>query len=167
MMLLIAVFVGMNTVVSRYLNATFARHNGVAMGTLANYATGLATALVLLWLVGEPLTAQPLGPLTFRTAAMFLGGAVGMVMVQMTICFTPRLPAFLATLLVFVSQLTTGLLLDCLLTGRFSLSKLLGAMLVLTGLCHYAWVGRDNAKTEIPADSRKNAKTDAPGESVS
>ena len=154
-MLFVAAFVGMNTVVSRYLNATFARHNGVAMGTLANYATGLATSLAVLWLVGEPLAVQPLGPITFRTAIMFLGGAVGMVMVQMTIYFTPRLPAFLATLLVFVSQLTTGLVLDFFLTHQFSLSKLVGVALVMLGLCHYAW------------DSRENGRTDAPGSSVS
>lgn len=146
MLWLLALLLGVNVVVSRYLNAVYARHNGVAMGAVANYVTGLITALAVLLAIGEPLLAQPLGALTLRKAAMFLGGAVGMVMVQMTIYITPRMPAFLSTLLLFVSQLGTGVALDWVLTGTCSPQKLLGAALVMLGLTHYAWVERTAAR---------------------
>lgn len=146
MLWLLALLLGVNVVVSRYLNTVYARYNGVAMGAVANYATGLLTALAVLLAIGEPLFLHPLGALTLRKAAMFLGGAVGMVMVQMTIYITPRLPAFLSTLLLFVSQLGTGVALDWLMTGTCSPRKMLGAALVMLGLTHYALVERNAAK---------------------
>ena len=148
MMLLIAALVGANTVVCRYLNTLYAKHNGLPMGTLANYVTGLLTSLVVLLVMGEPASAQPLSQITFRTVAMFLGGAVGVGMIQISIYITPRMPAFLATLLIFLSQLGVGLALDFVLTGDFSLGKLLGGLMVLLGLCHYTWVDRRMAAKE-------------------
>ncbi len=142
MLLLIPALVGANTVVCRYLNALYARRNGLPMGTLANYVTGLVTALLVLLVMGEPAAIKPLGALTFRTVAMFLGGALGVGLIQTTIYITPRLPAFLSTLLIFVSQLGTGLLLDFLLTGSFTVAKLLGGLLVMLGLWHYGFVDR-------------------------
>lgn len=148
MMFLIAALVGANTVVARYLNSIYARHNGLPMGTLANYVTGLATSLLILLLMGEPASFQPIAQVTFRTVAMFLGGAVGVGLIQLSIYITPRMPAFLATLLIFLSQLGVGLALDFVLTGDFSLGKLLGGMMVLLGLLHYAWTGKRDAARE-------------------
>ena len=149
MMLLMTALVGANTVVCRYLNAVYARHNSLPMGTLANYVTGLLTSLAVLLMMGEPVSVQPLSAITFRTVAMFLGGAVGVGLIQLSIYITPRMPAFLATLLIFLSQLGVGLALDFALTGDFGLGKLLGGILVLLGLAHYAWVSkRDAARGE-------------------
>ena len=131
-----------NTVASRYLNTVFSSRNGIAMGTLANYATGTLGALAVLLALGEPAAVKPLGTITFRTAAMFLGGAVGVVFVQMSIYITSRMPAFVSTLLIFISQLGTGLLLDFLLTGAFNAAKLLGGLLVMLGLWHFSRVSR-------------------------
>lgn len=142
LMLPVAALVGANTVVCRYLNTLYARRNGLPMGTLANYVMGLLAALLVLLVMGEPMAAKPVEALTFRTAAMFLGGAVGVGLIQVSIYITPRMPAFVSTLLIFVSQLGTGLLLDYLLTGAFSVTKLLGGLLVMLGLWHYGWVSR-------------------------
>lgn len=139
-MLLVAMLVGANTVVSRYLNTLYARRNGLPMGTLANYVTGLLTALLAMWALGGAENVQPVGALTFRTVMMFLGGTLGVALIQIFIYITPRLPAFASTLLIFVSQLTAGLVLDTWLTGVFSPAKLLGGALVAAGLAHYSWV---------------------------
>lgn len=145
LMLLIPLLVGANTVVCRYLNALYARDNGLAMGTLVNYVTGLTTSLLALLAMGEPLAAQPIAQVTFRTVAMFLGGAVGVGLIQLSIYITPRMPAFLSTLAIFLSQLSVGVALDYALTGAFSAGKVLGGLLVLLGLAHYAWVGKRDA----------------------
>ncbi len=139
-MIFIAVFIGANTVLCRYLNALYAKHNGLCMGTLVNYVTGLSTSLLFLLLAGLPAALPALGPATLRTVAMFFGGAVGVVMVQLLIYVTPRLPAFLSTVLVIVTQLGMGLVLDYAMTGVFSLNKLLGGLMVALGLWHYVRV---------------------------
>jgi transporter family-2 protein len=154
MMFLIAALVGANTVVARYLNTIYARHNGLPMGTLANYVTGLAASLLILLLMGAPVSFQPIGQVTFRTVAMFLGGAVGVGLIQLFIYITPRMPAFLATLLIFLSQLGVGLALDFILTGDFSLGKLLGGLMVLLGLLHYAWTGKRDAAREASLQAK-------------
>ena len=142
MMLFVAMMVGANSIITRYMNACYARYNTLPMGTLANYTTGLATALIALWIMGEPITVQPMGAITFRTVFMFLGGAFGVGLIQLFIYITPRLPAFAATLLIFLGQLSVGLTLDYVLTGNFSFGKLIGGILVLAGLGHYAWLGK-------------------------
>lgn len=138
----LAVLVGANTVLCRYLNAIYAQRNGLNMGTLINYITGLVTALMVLLVFGDPMAPQPVGALTFRTVMMFLGGALGVAMIQILIYITPRMPAFWGTVMIFISQLGAGLVLDYTLSGTFSLGKLLGGLMVLLGLWHYAWVGK-------------------------
>jgi bacterial/archaeal transporter family-2 protein len=146
------VFIGGITVVCRYLNTRFASYNGLSMGTLANYVSGLTVSL-LAWLVfGDSSVIKPLGAVSFQTTIMFFGGAFGVVMVTMFIYVTPRLPAFLGTILMVVSQLGFGLVLDLFLSGTFSLGKTLGALMVLLGLGHYAWVNaRKNSGTPKPS----------------
>ena len=39
-MIFVAILVGANTVLCRYLNAMYAKRNGLSMGTLINYITG-------------------------------------------------------------------------------------------------------------------------------
>ena len=156
MMLLIPALVGANTIICRYLNAMYAKHNTQGMGTLTNYITGLAASLVALLALGEPAAFQPIGPLTFRTVFMFLGGALGVLLIQLMIYITPRMPAFLSTILIFISQLGTGLVLDYLLTHSFSLGKIAGGVLVLAGLWHYAYVNRCIA-ARCPAPSATQA----------
>jgi bacterial/archaeal transporter family-2 protein len=141
-MFFIAIFVGANTVLCRYLNAAYAKRNGLSMATLMNYITGLCTALIVLFILGEPAAMQPVGALSFRKVMMFLGGAFGVALVQLLIYITPRIPAFLGAVLVFISQLGTGLALDYALTGVISVGKLLGGLLVMLGLAHYSWVNR-------------------------
>ncbi|MDD3213517.1 MAG: DMT family transporter, partial [Eubacteriales bacterium] len=133
MIAFLAVLVGANTVLCRYLNAIYAKRNGLSMGTLINYITGLATALLVLLVFGDPMAVQPIGALSLRKIMMFLGGAVGVVMIQILIYITPRMPAFLGTMMIFISQLGAGLALDYAFTGTLSLSKLLGGILVLLG----------------------------------
>jgi bacterial/archaeal transporter family-2 protein len=141
-MFLIAIFVGANTVLCRYLNAAYAKHNGLSMATLMNYLTGLTTALIVLFIMGEPAAIQSIGTLSLRKIMMFLGGAFGVALVQLLIYITPRIPAFLGAVLVFISQLGTGLALDYAFTGVIGMGKLLGGLLVMLGLAHYTWVNR-------------------------
>ena len=145
------VAVGANTVLCRYLNAMYAKRNGLSMGTLINYVTGLAVSLLVLLLLGDPFAIQPIGTLTPRTAMMFLGGTFGVGMMQLFIYITPRLPAFHSTIVIFSCQLGGGMMLDIFLYHTFSLSKLLGVLLVLLGLVHYMWVSNRSGKKQRPA----------------
>lgn len=148
---ILTVLIGANTVLCRYLNARFAKQNSLNMGTLMNYLTGLTTSLIALFIFGGSAAVIPVGTPTFRTVMMFLGGMVGVIMVEIFIYVTPRLPAFLGTILIFVSQLGVGLVLDFVVSGAFSPGKLIGGLMVLAGLAHYAWINARKAATERAA----------------
>ena len=137
MMMFLAALAGANIVFSRFLNSGNAEKNGLGMSTLMNYITGLVTSAVVLLVSGEAGGFRQLQGFQLSSLFMYLGGAVGVTTVLLSNYLTPRLPAFLLTLLIFIAQLLTALALDALLTGKFSAGKLAGGMLVLAGLWHY------------------------------
>ncbi len=147
MIIFLAILTGANIVVSRTLNAGGAQKNGLYMSTLMNYLTGLITSLIVLWIAGE--NGSFLNP-DFKASSLFmyLGGAVGMLCIFLSNYVTPRMPAFLLTLLLFISQLITALMLDFVLSGTFSLGRLIGGALVLVGLWHYQWVHKKAEEKE-------------------
>lgn len=55
---------------------------------------------------------------------------------------------FYLTLLLFVGQLFGGMLLDYLVSGDFSLQKVVGGLLVLVGLSYNLWVDSRSKKEE-------------------
>ena len=139
MMLLLATLAGVNIVFTRFLNAECAKKNSLSVGTLFNYITGLLTSIIVLILSGEPGGFRS----DLQTSAslfIYLGGTVGVMTLLLSNYLTPRLPAFLLTLLIFISQLLTALLLDFVITGELSMGKLIGGLLVFVGLWHYGWV---------------------------
>ena len=147
-MLLIAIFTGINIVLCRFLNAGSAQKNGLSMSTLMNYITGLVTSVIVFCLSKEEsgLAFQWNG---LYTLLIFTGGVSGVITIFLSNFLTPRLPAFLLTLLIFISQLLTAFLLDYLVSGVLSIGKLIGGLLVLLGLWHYQWVHkRHSAQTQ-------------------
>ena len=146
-MIFLAVFTGANIVLCRFLNSSSAQKNGLNMSTLMNYITGLITAVLVLWLSGEGggFRFQWSGLATF---AIYTGGVSGVITILLSSHLTPRLPAFLLTVLIFLAQLFAAFLLDYWLSGTFSIGKLVGGLLVLLGVWHYNWVHRKSARTE-------------------
>ena len=51
------------------------------------------------------------------------------------------------TLLLFIGQLFTGMLLDYLVAGDFSLNKIIGGVLVIAGLSYNLWIDTKRSKT--------------------
>ena len=143
-MIFVAIFTGANVLLCRFLNAGSAQKNGLSMSTLMNYITGLFTSLLVFALSNENgnMAFQWSGLSTF---AIYTGGATGVITILLSCYLTPRLPAFLLTLLIFVAQLFTAFLLDFWLSGIFSPGKLVGGLLVLMGLWHYQWVHKRHA----------------------
>ncbi len=145
MLYVLAIMAGMNIVLTRQLNSECGKRNGLYMSTLLNYATGLATALLVLLIMGRP-TAAAESPDGFRLVLMYFGGAIGMMIILLCNYLTPKLPALLLTLLFFVAQLATAILLDAWLDGSFSPGQLVGGLLVMLGLLFYQYAEKRTSK---------------------
>ena len=130
--IVVVILSGVNIVIARTLNAKLAQLRGIPYSTLMNYITGLTGSLIVFFLMGSRINAA--FPAPGASFVIYIGGALGLLSVFVLNMITAKLPAMQLTLLVFVGQLFSGMLLDYFLTDMFSPGKLVGGILVLAGL---------------------------------
>ena len=123
---------GVTIVLARMCNARLAKLCGIPFSTLLNYITGLTGSLIIFLAAGATVTAA--FPAAGASVFLYIGGALGLLSVFIVNNIAHRLPATQLTLLIFLGQLFSGLLLDYFATLRFSPGKLIGGLLVLLGL---------------------------------
>ena len=143
MAIIVSLLAGVSIVLSRTCNARLGAATSSFVATLLNYVTGLVVAsLVLLavWLNAPPV-AKEMPPLW-----MFLGGLIGVAVVAMLAFTTLNISAFYLSLLTFIGQVFTGVIIDVVLTGSFSWQNLVGGVLVSCGMVFNLLVERKATK---------------------
>jgi len=130
---------GVSIVVARMLNASLGVRIGSTRGTFYNYVTGLLGACLALMIAGGALPSAVSHSWNF---AMYLGGVVGVLSMLISNYVTPRMSAYMLTLVIFVSQLASGLAIDALSGVPVSPGKIAGGALVLLGLLYNQRVDR-------------------------
>jgi len=124
---------GVLLIVSRSYNARLADSTSVYVSTFFNYFCGLLTAIPVFLLFGrnESIWAGlALAPNWWT----YLGGALGVLTVWLSNIVVVRIPQLYITLLMFVGQVFTGVLLDALMDGALSAANIAGGVLVALGL---------------------------------
>ena len=130
---LMCILAGVCTVVSRITNGLLGERTSPVASTLFNYVIGLVTAIpVCLLLSGGAKVALPVVPVS--ECYIYFGGALGVVIVLMSVVIVQKIPTFYMTLAMFCGQIFCGILLDILLTSAFSLRNLIGGVFVAAGL---------------------------------
>ncbi|MDZ5001606.1 EamA-like transporter family protein, partial [Clostridium perfringens] len=66
----------------------------------------------------------------------YLGGAIGILVVLLSNYTTPKVSSFSLSLLVFIGQLSIGILIDYFSYSTVSIGKLIGGLLILFGLSY-------------------------------
>jgi transporter family-2 protein len=130
----LAVFLsGVLLVISRSYNARLADATSVFVSTFFNYFCGLVTAMLVFLFFGlnEPIWTG------FHLSAnwwIYLGGAIGVFTVWLSNVVVVKIPQLYITLLMFVGQVFTGVLMDALIDGSFSTQNIIGGVFVSAGL---------------------------------
>jgi transporter family-2 protein len=151
-MMIVAFMAGVTIVVSRMLNAKLTEYVGAHMSTFMNFVVGLLASILLAILVNAKLAET--SAFSVNELPLYLGGILGVAMVFISNVITKKIPAYQLTLLMFVTQLFIGLILDYFVYDIFSAGKLVGGVFVLLGL----WVSmKEEPKTgdEDPLASTK------------
>lgn len=132
MPVLVSLLAGVCVLVSRLINAQQSKHSGLMGSTFINYAVGLSGSLLLLALTGggPGITYAMGGPFY-----IYLGGALGGVIVLLSSFCVGKIPSFYMTLAFFTGQVFAGIGLDMALSQAFPVSNLIGGLFVLAGLC--------------------------------
>ncbi len=130
--------------IARITNARLSHVAGPHYSSLMNYIVGFTGAVILFLVMGMPVN-RPIDPSELSFIA-YLGGIMGLGSVYLSNYLTPKVSAIQFTLLLFLGQLFSGLLIDFFLEGTFSMGKTLGGFLVMVGMIVNVLADRQNNK---------------------
>ena len=121
--IIFSILSGVTIVLSRSVNGMLSKKMGAYQGTFYNYFTGFMTSLILM-LVLMVVGVQHINISLDKTnLMMYLGGIIGVFNIL--------------TLLSFIGQLVSGMVIDAFVYNMFSISKILGCLIVIAGLVIY------------------------------
>lgn len=126
---LVSILAGGLIVFTRIFNFKMADKMGLFEGAAINYIAGLIFSILLVVVYKGDLIPDLSGIPQWA----FLGGLLGVGIVVLSSYLTSRVSSFYLTLLIFLGQLVTGIVIDYLLIGDLSITKLIGAVLVFIG----------------------------------
>lgn len=129
----LAAMAGVTIVVSRIINAQLAEKIGEIQSTFYNFLTGLIFSLIILLIYKESFDYS-----TIKSIPLFayLGGLIGIVSITLSNKIAPKISAFYMTLLIFIGQLSIGIVIDYFVMNEISLGKIIGGILVSIGLSY-------------------------------
>ncbi|MBM6800037.1 DMT family transporter, partial [Coprobacillus cateniformis] len=109
---LCATCAGMTIVLSRSVNGYLAQKVGAYQSTFFNYFTGLFMSLVFLIILGFSHVQNLQSTVLLENPVMFIGGIIGVFNILILNIVVPKVSPVKLTLITFVSQLISGIILD-------------------------------------------------------
>jgi bacterial/archaeal transporter family-2 protein len=148
MMIFLAILAGVCIVISRTINAILAGIIGIFQGTIFNFIVGLLFSIIFLLFSSERAGMSHISLSSVPWWA-YLGGLLGVLVVVLSSYITPKISAFYLTILIFIAQLFVGLIIDYLTLNIFSPGKIIGGLLVFTGLAYNLFLDSKASKDAI------------------
>ena len=124
---------GISIVLNRTINARLSEKIGAMPGSFVNHIVGLAVSFVIMLISAKGLpvlqfAGRGLNPL------IYFGGFLGVINIFLMNIAVPKLPAFKFTIISFVSQILTGVLLDVFVSQTYSSKSLAGGLIIAAGV---------------------------------
>jgi len=132
-MVALLLLAGAGIVLSRTINVRLSILTSREISAFFHFFVALLASVVLYFLFAEGETPLWGAVLSFRWY-LYLGGVIGAAVIVINNFVAARIAAFYLALAIFIGQVLTGVLIDTVLTGAFSVRIFLGATLVASGL---------------------------------
>lgn len=125
---------GITIVISRTINAGLSHKIGALQGSLMNHLVGLPFSVIALFVLGSRDTIWQ--GINFPAGGwwIYLGGIFGVLIVVLSNLTVAKIQSFYLTLLLFIGQIFTGIILDLLMKKGYSPATFYGGMLVSFGM---------------------------------
>jgi transporter family-2 protein len=133
--IILAALCGCFIIVSMIINSHLSKKIGVFQGTLVNYIVGLLSTILLI-IIARNFINLSLGNYEVIPVWALSGGLIGVIVVASSNIVIPKIPTIYTTLLIFIGQLFTGILIDYLRAGFISRGKIIGGVLILIGIIY-------------------------------
>jgi transporter family-2 protein len=124
---------GISVVMSRAVNARLAEKIGPLEGSLVNHLVGLPITVVIAIIAAATASSSISTGDPFRPW-IYIGGMFGVTAVLLCNVIVPRVSAFRMTILTFLGQVSTGVLLDLLIGNRHLDASFKGGLIIAAGL---------------------------------
>ena len=144
-MIILAMLGGILTTLSMIVNSSLGKKIGVLQSTCINYIVGLICSTLVVILLGSSVkvNAETFLKMPFY---IFLGGAIGVSVVYFSNIIIPKIPVVYSTLLLFVGQVVTGIIIDFFVMSEISFSKLVGAIVIIIGILYNSKIDAKEVK---------------------
>lgn len=153
MFYILAFLAGALTLISMITNSNLAKYIGTVQSSLVNFSAGLIVSVVLYFAWNNQ---------TFKLLDIpvwiYFGGFLGIFIVILSNNVIPKIPTIYTTLLIFIGQLLTSLIIDFIQTGNLASNKLIGALIIISGLFYNFMVDK-NEKKKIKVNNLKYQKS--------
>lgn len=137
MFITLALLAGALVIICISINGQLANKVGLIQSGMTNFFVGLLTSIVYVYIVngfsiGNMFIFNKDIPFYY-----FLGGFIGSLIMVLNSLVINRLSAVYVTILVFIGQLGTGIVIDYLRWEMLSSGKIIGGILIIIGLYYY------------------------------
>lgn len=141
--IILAFLCGGITIVSMIINARLAQEIGTLQGGFVNYTVGLLVTVLVVFIImfTGNFTTGNLSGIPFYA---FLGGFVGVMVVIASNIVIPNIPAIYTTILIFIGQIFTGIILDYFRLGSISIGKIIGGLLIIVGMLYNSYLDKNS-----------------------
>lgn len=140
--IILSFLTGITVVTSRTINARLAQKTSMLTSTWYNYLVGSLVSFLMLIIFFKNIDFTPFS--FSKNISMYLGGVLGVVTVLLSNITVTKISSYYMTLLLFVGQIFSGIILDVILTNEFSTINLVGGILVSIGLSLDLWIDKRN-----------------------
>jgi len=140
--IILSFLTGITVVTSRTINARLAQKTSMLASTWYNYLVGSLVSFLMLIIFFKNIDFIPFS--FSKNISMYLGGILGVVTVLLSNITVTKISSYYMTLLLFVGQIFSGIILDVILTNEFSTINLVGGILVSIGLSLDLWIDKRN-----------------------
>ena len=145
--ILISIGSGAIVVISRILNTRLSEKTGLVESGFFNYFTGLLSSFILFAVINDNIK---LNEFHYIPVWAYLGGMLGVFVVILSSVVTPKMSTLYITLIIFIGQLFTGIIIDSILLKTIPSAKIIGGLLVVAGLAYNLKV--DSTANSTPTD---------------
>ncbi|MEG0772540.1 DMT family transporter [Clostridium sp.] len=139
--IILAFLCGGLTIISMIVNANLGKKVGVFQGGFINYAVGLSGTLLIM-LILEVTGKFKISDFNGIPFYAFLGGFIGVMVVVASNVVIPKIPALYSTILIFIGQIFTGIIIDYLRVGSISMGKIVGGLIIIGGMAFNSYIDK-------------------------
>ena len=142
----LALLTGLTVVISRTINGALGKRTTASLSAWYNHLVGLMGSVAVLVILGFPGWI-PFDHINLSNVWIFTGGLLGVLAVTFSNFLINHVSSYSMTLLLFVGQITGGVLLDIFLEGSFAPIQILAGLIIVIGFSLNAYM------TKPPVDS--------------